>query len=322
MSLLIEEAQRVFNTEIEALEKTKNALDESFVEILNKIIDCRGRIILTGIGKPGHVARKIAATMSSLGTPALYLHPAEALHGDLGMITESDIVVAISYSGESDEITKLIPNIKLIGAFLIGITANSNSTLANLSDLVQVLPQFNEACYLGLAPTSSTTVEMVYGDALAVVASGVYGFKDKDFSLYHPAGALGKKLLLTVDDLMAKGEENPKISLGSMLTEAIIEISKKKIGVVNIVDYKGIIQGIITDGDIRRLIEKKVDVYSAIIDDVMNRNPGYIYEGMMAVGALRLLKEKNFNCFPVVDKDKIVIGTITLQAIMKAGIVI
>lgn len=322
MSLLIEEAQRVFNTEIEALEKTKNALDESFVEILNKIIDCRGRIILTGIGKPGHVARKIAATMSSLGTPALYLHPAEALHGDLGMITESDIVVAISYSGESDEITKLIPNIKLIGAFLIGITANSNSTLANLSDLVQVLPQFNEACYLGLAPTSSTTVEMVYGDALAVVASGVYGFKDKDFSLYHPAGALGKKLLLTVDDLMAKGEENPKISLGSMLTEAIIEISKKKIGVVNIVDYKGIIQGIITDGDIRRLIEKKVDVYSAIIDDVMNRNPGYIYEGMMAVDALRLLKEKNFNCFPVVDKDKIVIGTITLQAIMKAGIVI
>ena len=192
------EGKKVFEIEIEALNRTKDALDETFVAILDLITSCKGKVIVTGMGKPGHIAKKLAATFASLGTPAFCLHPGEAMHGDLGMIAENDIVIAISYSGESDEIVKILPNIKLIGAKLVGITGNANSTLAKYSDIVQVFPNFDEACYLGLAPTSSTTVTLCYGDALAVVASGVYGFQKSDFGKFHPAGTLGKKLILKV----------------------------------------------------------------------------------------------------------------------------
>lgn len=318
----IAEAKKVFDTEIIALEKTRDILDQTFIDILDKITSCQGKVILTGMGKPGHIARKIAATMSSLGTPAFFLHPAEAQHGDLGMITDKDIVIAISYSGESEEVTKLIPNIKLIGAPLIGITANSESTLAVNSDIVQVLPQFEEACYLGLAPTSSTTVVLAYGDALAVVASGVYGFKDKDFGMYHPAGSLGKKLILQVENLMAVEEAVPVISSGSLLTDAIVEMSKKGLGVVSIVDENCVLQGLLTDGDIRRIIERHIDVYSAVVDDVMTKSPVAIKGNIMAVDALKLLKKRSLNCLPVVNEENEVVGTVTLQMIVKAGIVI
>ena len=192
----LHEAKRVFDIEIDALSKTRDALDDTFIEILDLITNCNGKVIVTGMGKPGHVGTKIAATFASLGTPSFYLHPAEAMHGDLGMISENDIVIAISYSGESDEIVRILPNIKMIGATLVGITGNPESTLAQVADVVQVFPKFNEACYLGLAPTSSTTATLCYGDALAIVASGVYGFKDADFGKFHPAGSLGKKLIL------------------------------------------------------------------------------------------------------------------------------
>ncbi len=319
---ILSEGRKVFDIEIQALEKTRDALDDVFEMILNNICDCNGKVILTGMGKPGHIAKKLAATFASLGTPSFYLHPAEAMHGDLGMISEEDIVIAISYSGESDEIINILPNIKMIGAKLIGITGNDKSTLAKHSDIVQVLPQFEEACYLGLAPTSSTTVALCYGDALAVVASGVYGYKESDFGKFHPAGSLGKKIVLKVDNLMAKNDNIPKVQLDSRLVDAVAVMSKKKLGVVSIVDENNILKGIITDGDLRRYIETKIDLYAATVDEVMIKKPHVCSPNILAVDALNYIKKHKINNLPVVDDEQHLVGTITWQQIIRAGIVI
>ncbi len=316
------EGKKVFEIEIEALNRTKDALDETFVAILDLITSCKGKVIVTGMGKPGHIAKKLAATFASLGTPAFCLHPGEAMHGDLGMIAENDIVIAISYSGESDEIVKILPNIKLIGAKLVGITGNANSTLAKYSDIVQVFPNFDEACYLGLAPTSSTTVTLCYGDALAVVASGVYGFQKSDFGKFHPAGTLGKKLILKVNDLMAKNDDIPRVNSKTYLTEAISMISKKGLGIVSVVDKDGVLLGVITDGDLRRLLQKRVDVYSVYVDDVMTQNPKTTTANVMAIEALRFIKDNDINNLPVIDMEGKLCGTITWQMIVKTGIVL
>lgn len=318
---ILNEGKKVFDTEMDALKKTRDALDDIFVDILKRITNCTGKVVITGMGKPGHIAGKIAATFASLGTPAFFLHPAEAMHGDLGMISSEDIILALSYSGESDEIVKILPNIKLIGATLIGITGNKDSTLAKYSDIVQVFPQFQEACYLGLAPTSSTTAALCYGDALAVVASGIYGFKDADFGRFHPAGSLGKKLILKVDDLMSKGIDNAVVREDSKLKEAIVELSKKGLGIVSVVNSLEELKGIITDGDLRRQLEKEIDVYSLEVQDIMSKKPTTIESGKLAIEALNLMKEKNISCMPVM-KNSIIIGTIRLQSILNAGIVI
>lgn len=317
----LSEGKRVFEIEIEALKKTRDALDDTFLQILDLVIGCEGKVIVTGMGKPGHIATKLAATFASLGTPSFYLHPGEAMHGDLGMVSANDVVIAISYSGESDEIVRILPNIKMIGATLVGITGNPGSSLALASDIVQVLPKFEEACYLGLAPTSSTTAVLCYGDALAVVASEIYGFKDADFGKFHPAGALGKKLILKVDDLMAHGEEIPKVSSGILLMEAIPVMSKKGLGIVSVVDNSGKLLGILTDGDLRRIIERRVDIYTVKVDDVMIVSPKRIMKERLAVDALHFIKSHSINNLPVVDKDDILVGTITWQQIVKAGIV-
>ncbi|WP_302951699.1 KpsF/GutQ family sugar-phosphate isomerase [Holdemania filiformis] len=315
------EARRVFDIEIGALEKTKEVLNDTFVQILDLITNCTGKVIVTGMGKPGHIGTKIAATFASLGTPSFFLHPGEAMHGDLGMISANDVVVAISYSGESDEIVHILPNIKMIGATLVGITGNEKSSLAEASDIVQVLPKFNEACYLGLAPTSSTTTVLCYGDALAVVASGIYGFKDVDFGKFHPAGSLGKKLILKVNDLMTKGERNAKILIHDVLKNAIVEMNKKELGFVSIVDVDDNLLGIITDGDLRRQLEKGADIYSTKVDDVMTTCPIKIESGKLAVEALNMLKDHNIGCLPVIDGTK-VIGAIRFQDIVSVGIVL
>lgn len=314
------EGKRVFDIEIAALEKTRDALDETYLKILDLITNCKGKVIITGMGKPGHIAAKLAATFASLGTPAFRLHPAEAMHGDLGMVSANDVVIAISFSGESDEIVRILPNIKMIGAKLVGLTGNPNSTLAQTSDVVQVLPKFVEACYLGLAPTSSTTAALCYGDSLAVVASGVYGFKDSNYALFHPAGSLGKKLILKVEDLMASGEKNAKVHINVPLKDAIIELSKKGLGAVTVVDDDDIILGIITDGDLRRQLEKGVDVYKLKVEDIMSRNPSIVEKNLLAIEALRILKEKNISCLLVSETGK-AIGTIRLQDIIGVGIV-
>ncbi len=314
------EGRRVFNIEIEALKKTRDVLDDTFISILDLVTGCKGKVIITGMGKPGHIGEKMAATFSSLGTPSFFLHPGEAMHGDLGMVSENDLVIAISYSGESDEIVRILPNIKMIGATLVGMTANANSTLAHASDIVQVLPKFDEACYLGLAPTSSTTVELCYGDALAVVASGIYGFKDADFGKFHPAGSLGKKLILKVDDLMAKNDENAVVGSNASLKDAIVELSKKGLGVVSVVDENGKLRGIITDGDLRRQLEKGIDIYNLHVQDVMARNPITIELGKLAVEALHTMKSKNVSCMPVMVAENVV-GTIRLHDIVGVGII-
>lgn len=313
-------AKKVFDIEIDALSKTRDSLNSVFEGILDMIVTCKGKVIITGMGKPGHVATKIAATFASLGTPAFFLHPGEAMHGDLGMISADDIVIAISYSGESDEIINILPNIKLIGAKIVAITGNGNSTLASFADIVQVLPAFQEACTLGLAPTSSTTVELCYGDALAVVASELYGFKDADFGKFHPAGALGKKLVLKVEDLMVSGENNSVVNVASTMMDTVIELSKKGLGMVSIVSTEGNLMGIITDGDLRRQLEKKADIYNLSVSDVMTKRPHTIESKRMAVEALSILKEMNVSCMPVVFNGK-PIGTIRLQDIIGAGII-
>jgi arabinose-5-phosphate isomerase len=317
----LDAAKTVFDVEIEALKKTRDSLDETFVSILYEVTECTGKVIITGMGKPGHIARKISATMASLGTPSFYLHPAEALHGDLGMLSKEDIVIAISFSGESEEVTRLIPNIKAIGAKLIAISGNANSTLVKHSDIYQLFPEFNEACLLKLAPTSSTTAALVYGDALAVVASLKYGFTEKNYGLFHPAGSLGKKLFIKVKDVMSSGNENAIIYKGDTLKNAIVELGNKGLGIITVVDHNKIILGVLTDGDLRRQLEKGVDIYKLRIDDVLTKKPIVISQELLAVEALKILKDKNISSAPVWDENKTVVGTIRLQDILNQGII-
>lgn len=318
----LNEAKKVFDIEIEALKKTRDILNETFLNILDEISNCEGKVIVTGMGKPGHIAQKIAATFSSLGTPSFYLHPAEAMHGDLGMVCKNDVVIIISYSGESSEVLEILPAIKMIGCKIIAITGKSESTLAKNVDIVQVLPEFEEACHLGLAPTSSTTVELVYGDALAVVASEMYDFKDVDFGKLHPAGALGKKLILKVKDCMAYGKELPSVNTNSLLVDAIKEMTNKGLGVVCMVDDNNKLEGILTDGDLRRVIEKRVDIYSEKVKNVMTNNPKRISSDKLAIEALKFIRSKNINNLPVVDENDKLIGVVDWRQIVKAGVIV
>jgi arabinose-5-phosphate isomerase len=319
---LLNEARRVFDIEINALKSVRESIDIDFLKIIEAITNCKGKVIITGMGKPGHIGRKIAATMASLGTPSFFLHPAEALHGDLGMIGKEDVVIAISYSGESEEVTRLLSNIKAIGATLIGISGNENSTLIKHSDISQVFKKLDEACYMGLAPTSSTTVTLVYGDALAVVASKVYGFNEFNYGLYHPAGSLGKKLFIKVNDIMAEKDNNATVKDNETLKNAIIEMGKKGLGMVTVIDEKNHVIGVVTDGDLRRQLEKGVDVYNLNVSSVMSKSPIILNEDMMAIEALQILKIKNISSAPVVDSFKTPVGTIRLQDILNAGIVL
>lgn len=311
------EAGKVFEKEIVALEKTREHLGEVFIKFVDRILSCGGRVILTGMGKSGHIARKTAATFASLGTPSFFVHPAEALHGDLGMITDKDIVIAVSHSGESGEIVRMIPVIKRIGADLLSITGNADSTLARYSDIAEVLPEFDEACLLGLAPTSTTTASLVYGDALAIVVSWRKGFKSEDFGLYHPAGSLGKQLITKVSDIMITGSDKPMVQSDVYLKDAIVELSQKRAGIVVVMDQDKI-AGIITEGNLRRALEQGRDVYTMKVGEIMTKNPISILEGKLVVNALKLLREKNISSLLVVDDVGGYTGVVTLQMVIKA----
>lgn len=315
---VIKEGREIFDAELKAISLVRDNLGVNFVNIFNEIINCKGKVIFTGIGKPGHIATKIAATFSSLGIPSFYLHPSEAQHGDLGMIQPVDLVVAISFSGESTEVLRIIPNIKLIGAKIIGITGNGSSSLAKKCDLVEVFPHFEEAGYLKLAPTSSTTVTLVYFDALSIAISKYKGFDKKDFGLFHPAGSLGKKLLLKVKDLMVSGDDNAIIIQNSSFQEAIIEMCKKPLGLISVVDDENHLLGVISDGDIRRaLLAGKKN--SDTVNDVMTKTPQIIGAEEMAVDALALMVDKRIQCLPVLN-DGCVVGTIQIKDILNEGI--
>ena len=317
----VKEAREVFDKEILALEKTRDALDGSFAKILALLVDCCGKVIITGIGKPGHIGTKIAATLASLGTPAFFLHPAEALHGDLGMVQANDVVLLLSYSGESEEITRLLPTLHEIGCTTVAVTGNGKSTLARECRHVFVFPAFDEACYMHLAPTSSTTALLVLGDALAVVGSRARNFTEREFGMNHPAGALGKKLLVKVKDLMYSGDEDAVVVQGSSLRAAIVEMSSKGLSMVTVVDAQEHLLGIITDGDLRRMLERGVDVYNESVDTVMTKNPKWVDEREMAVNALQMMNNWRITGMPVLNEAGQVVGSILMQDIFKAGIV-
>lgn len=314
---ILMEARKVFEKEIVALEKTREHMGDVFVRFVDTIMLCDGKVIVTGMGKSGHIARKIAATFSSLGTPSFFIHPAESLHGDLGMVSDKDVVIAISHSGESVEVVQMIPVIRRIGAKLLSITGNAESTLARHSDAAEIFPEFEEACHLGLAPTSTTTAALVYGDALAVAISQIKDFKSKDFGLYHPAGALGRKLIITVSDIMKTGEDKPQVNSGVYLKEAIIELSRKKVGIVAVMRDGGI-EGIITEGDLRRALEQEMDVYSMKVNEIMTSDPVSISEKKLAVDAMKLLHEKNISSLIVTDEKGDYTGVVTIQMVVNA----
>lgn len=316
----ITEAKKVFDKEILALEKTKESLGKDFETILNLIVNCSGKVIITGIGKPGHIAVKIAATLASLGTPSFFLHPAEAMHGDLGMVEKRDVILMASYSGESEEVTRLLHPLHEIGCITVAITSNQRSTLAKECNYHFLFPEFEEACYLHLAPTSSTTALLVLGDALAVTASHLRNYSEKDFGLIHPAGSLGKKLLVKVCDLFYSEEKNAVVLEGSSLRSAIVEMSSKGLSMVTVVDAKKKLKGIITDGDLRRMLERGVDVYVETVDNVMTKTPKWIDECELAVNALQQMNQYRITGMPVLNADGEVSGSILMQDIYKAGI--
>lgn len=318
---VIQAAKSIFDIEVEAIERTKKAINEDFNNVVDLIFHCQGKVILTGVGKPGHIATKIAATFSSLGTPSFFMHPSEALHGDLGMVDAKDVVILISYSGESREVTTLLPVLNEIGCSTIAITGNTKSTLAKGCMYHFFFPPFEEACYLHLAPTSSTTALLVLGDAIAVVVSRLRNYTKEDFGLHHPAGSLGKRLLVKVSDLMYSNENNAIVNVGSTLQNAIVEMSTKGLSMVTVVDDEMKLKGIITDGDLRRMLQRGVDVYHEVIDRVMTKNPKWIDSRELAVNALQKMNDLRITCMPVLNEEMKVSGSILMQDILKAGIV-
>ncbi len=318
---IIEEAKQIFDKEIIALEKTKASLGEDFNILVELVLNCEGKVVLTGMGKPGHIGTKIAATLASLGTPSFFMHPAEAMHGDLGMVEKKDVVILMSYSGESEEVTRLMPVLQEIGCKTVAITGKPHSTLAKECMYHLFFPEFEEACYMHLAPTSSTTALLVLGDALALVVSRAKNYTKEDFGLHHPAGALGKKLLVKVSDVMHSEDKNAVITEGSTLRKAIVEMSSKGLSMVTVVDSENKLKGIITDGDLRRMLERGVDVYNETIDNVMTHSPKWIDMREMAVNALQVMSDLKITSMPVLDENENVVGSVLMQDIFKAGIV-
>lgn len=318
---IVKEAQWVFDTEITALQKTQKSLGKDFETIVQLVVNCTGKVIVSGMGKSGHIGAKIAASLASLGTPSFFMHPGEAMHGDLGMVAKNDVVLLMSNSGESDEIVRLLPTLHEIQCITVAITGNARSTLAKECQYHFYFPHFEEACYMHLAPTSSTTALLVLGDAIAVVASKLRNYTKNDFALHHPAGALGKKLLVKVENVMHTGDENAVVQQGSTLRSAIIEMSSKGLSMVTIVDQENKLKGIITDGDLRRMLEHGVDVYQEMVDHVMTKLPKYINSQDMAVNALQKMSDFRITGMPVLDNSDCVVGSILMQDIYKAGII-
>lgn len=314
-------AREVLNTEAGAVLALASRLDDSFLHALDIILRCEGRVIVSGMGKSGHIARKIAATLSSTGTPAYFVHPAEASHGDLGMITSTDVILALSYSGESQELMAIVPAIKRQGAKLISITGVPASSLATAADVHLNAAVDKEACPMGLAPTASTTAALALGDALAVALLDAKGFGKEDFARSHPGGSLGRRLLTHVRDIMRSGERLPMVGEDAMLSDAIMEISRKGLGMTAIVDGEQRVLGIYTDGDLRRTLEKKLDFSSTPVRDVMSANPRCIAPENLAAEAVQLMEEHNISQMLVVDERHRLIGALNMHDLLHAKVI-
>ena len=313
-------AREVLKIEAAAVLALTNSVDASFMHALNIILSCKGRVIVSGMGKSGHIARKIAATFSSTGTPAYFVHPAEASHGDLGMIAAQDVFVALSYSGESQELLTIVPIIKRQGARLISLTGNARSSLAEVADAHLNIAVEKEACPLGLAPTASTTAALALGDALAVALLDANGFGKDDFARSHPGGSLGRRLLTHVRDIMHTGSEIPAVNKNATLAEAVLEISRKGLGMTAIVDDAERVMGIYTDGDLRRTFEKRIDFTVTAISAVMSRSPRSIMPSALAAEAVQIMEQHNISQMLVVDADNKLVGALNMHDLLRAKV--
>jgi len=311
----------VIDTEISGIESLRKQINDDFAKACEIMMACEGRIVVTGMGKSGHIGSKIAATLASTGSPAFFVHPGEASHGDLGMITEKDVVLALSNSGETGEILTILPIIKRLGAPLISITGNPSSTLATTANVNLDGRVEKEACPLGLAPTTSTTVALVLGDALAIALLEAKGFTAEDFALSHPGGSLGRRLLLHVADIMHTEEAIPSVHKDDNLKDALLEMSKKGLGMTAIVDADDHVIGIYTDGDLRRTLDKDIDIHSAKISDVMTANCKTLPSNILAAEALNTMQQYSINDLLIVDDNNKLIGALNMQDMLRAGVI-
>ncbi len=317
---VLKRAREVFDIEAQAILDLKKLLDKDFSLSTEIVFNCKGRVVVTGMGKAGIIGQKLSATMASTGTPSLFLHSAEAIHGDLGRVTKEDVIIMLSNSGETEEIKKLLPLLKKIGAKIIAITGNPDSVLARYSDAVLNTYVKKEACPLGLAPTSSTTAMLAMSDALAVCLIELKGFREKDFAFYHPGGALGKRLLLKVEDIMRSGKSHAVLNELTKVSVVLVKITGARAGSASIVDSKGKLVGIFTDGDLRRHLENDPQLAHRQVKEVMTKNPTTVSSQMLAAEAMRILQEKHIDEVPVVDKKGSPVGLLDVQDLLKAGV--
>ena len=317
----LELAREVLLLEASEINALATRLDGQFTDAVALILQCKGRVVVSGMGKSGHIGGKIASTLASTGTPAFFMHPAEASHGDLGMITAGDIVIALSNSGESDEILAIVTPLKRLGASIIAITGNDASTLAKAADIHLSAHVAKEACPLGLAPTSSTTVALALGDALALCVLDQRDFTAEDFARSHPGGSLGRRLLIHVSDLMRTGEQVPQVTINATLSDGLLEMTRKGLGLTAIVDSNNIPIGIFTDGDLRRAFEQKVDVATSGIKDVMHPNPSTIHQGKLAIEAVEMMEQRKINALLVTDDAGVLVGALNMHDLLLAKVV-
>ncbi len=317
----IESAKRTIQIECDAVRDLLNNLNSDFETACNLMLECEGRVVVTGMGKSGHIGNKIAATFASTGTPSFFVHPGEASHGDLGMITSKDVVLAISNSGKTSEILTILPLIKRMGAPLISMTGSPNSVLAQSSEAHLDASIEQEACPMGLAPTSSTTVSLVLGDAMAVALLEARGFSADDFAFSHPGGALGRRLLLRVSDIMHSGDDVPVVVQQTPLTSALLVMTQKKLGMTTIVNDKKELIGIFTDGDLRRALESDLNIRQATIDEVMSRGCKTVTPELLAAEALAIMEDNKINGLVVIDDDNHPIGALNMHDLLRAGVI-
>lgn len=314
-------AQRTISLEASAVSDLLNHLDQHFVDACQLMLNCSGRVIVTGMGKSGHIGKKIAATLASTGTPSFFVHPGEASHGDLGMITPNDVVIALSNSGETAEVVTIIPLLKRMNAPFISITANPNSSLSKAAAANLHIGVEKEACPLGLAPTSSTTTQLVLGDALAIALLEARGFSAEDFAFSHPGGSLGRRLLLKVNDIMHSGSAIPMVKNGTPLKDALIEVTQKRLGMTAVIDNNNVLQGIFTDGDLRRALDNNVDLQNTLIENVMTPNGTTVTAEMLAAECLLIMESKKINALIVTDESNQPIGALNMHDLLKAGVI-
>ena len=317
---LLDRGRKVLGTEAAAVSALAPRLGPAFVEACRLILACDGRVVVTGMGKSGHVANKIAATFASTGTPAFFVHPAEASHGDIGMITRRDVVVALSNSGETEELVRILPVIKRIDAPLVALTGRPDSTLGRAANVVLDVSVAEEACPLNLAPTASTTAALAMGDALAVGVLEARGFTEEDFALSHPGGSLGRRLLLHVADVMRTGDSLPRVGPDAPLKEGLLEMSRKGLGMTAVTDKGGKLLGVFTDGDLRRVLDRTLDLSGVAMRDVMTAQPKSAQPRMLAAEAVHLMETYRITALPVVDDANVVVGALNVHDLLRAGV--